>query len=521
MWKWIIIALSFSAPLSTPPAADSSKFGQVAFSNSGAAAAQPAFLRGLALLHDFEYPAAARAFREAQAIDPHFALAFWGEAMTYNHAVWMEQDLAGARAVLARMGPSPEARSALAKTDREKAYLRALELLYGQGSKEDRDFRYSEAMAAVHARFPADVDATAFYALSLLGTAHKGRDIPTYMRAAALLEEVFPEHRTHPGVLHYLIHAYDDPAHAVLGLRAARTYAQVAPEAGHALHMTSHIFLALGMWDDVIAANVGANRVVNEHRAARGLGRSPGCGHYDEWLVYALLQEKRGTEARKLVESCREAAGTETAAAPDVKLETAWSNALSYANMQATLAAEDPNGPPVPTLGTHGRGYLRSSFEELYAAALLRVGDVPGLHTAAIALREAGERLMPALAAAEGTGTEVAQLKIMIAQVEALELLAAGNADAGVAKLRTAAAADDALPAEFGPPAITKPTDELLADQLLKLGRSREAAATYRAALTRAPGRRISLEGLAQSEAANGNVAAAQLARAQLATFTR
>src|SRR5947209_7231062 len=251
----------------TVPASAQSEVGEVAFANSGPLEAQEPFLRGLALLHNFEYPDAAEQFRKAEAVDPDFAMAYWGEAMTFTHPVWMQQDLDAARAVLGRLGATPEARLAKARTERERDYLRAVEVLYGSGTKEERDFRYSDAMAALHQRYPQDVDATAFYALSLLGTAHQGRDFATYMRSAALLEEVFPTHQRHPGVLHYLIHSYDDPIHAPLGMRAARLYGKVAPNAGHALHMTSHIFVALGLWDDVIAANERAIGVVNRHRA--------------------------------------------------------------------------------------------------------------------------------------------------------------------------------------------------------------------------------------------------------------
>src|SRR5947199_8999 len=126
---------------------------------------------------------------------------------------------------LAVAGAAAEARLAKAKTERERDYLRTLEVLYGSGTKEERDFRYSDAMAALHQRYPDDVDATAFYALSLLGTAHQGRDFATYMRSAALLEEVFPTHQHHPRALHYLIHSYDDPIHAPLELRTARRHA--------------------------------------------------------------------------------------------------------------------------------------------------------------------------------------------------------------------------------------------------------------------------------------------------------
>src|SRR5215212_5236964 len=281
----VLLALLVAAPLLAQ-----SDVGEVAFANTGAEAAQPAFRRGLALLHNFEYESAAESFREAQKADPDFVMAYWGEAMTQTHPIWYQQDLEKAREILKRLGDTAEARARRAKSDRERDYLRTLEVLYGEGSKDDRDNRYAEAMAELHRKYADDVDATAFYALALLGTSHAGRDVPTYMRAAALLEEVFPGHRNHPGVLHYLIHAYDDPTHAPLGIRAARLYGAVAPSAGHALHMTSHIFIALGMWDDVIDANRRAIAVVNKQRAARG--RSPqDCGHYPTWLHYALLQK--------------------------------------------------------------------------------------------------------------------------------------------------------------------------------------------------------------------------------------
>src|ERR1700694_753700 len=278
--------------------------GEVSFANTGAEAAQPAFLRGLGLLHTFEYGSAAESFREAQKIDPAFVMAYWGEAMSYTHPVWYQQDLAAARAVLQRLGSTPADRAARAKSDRERAYLLTIEVLYGDGSKDERDFKYADAMAALHQRYPDDVDATAFYALALLGTSHNGRDTATYMRAAALLEDVFPTHQHHPGVLHYLIHSYDDPVHAPLGMRAARLYGAVAPDAGHALHMTSHIFIALGMWDEVIDANVRALAVVNTHRAATGKSTAH-CGHYETWLHYALLQKHRNEEARKMLDACR------------------------------------------------------------------------------------------------------------------------------------------------------------------------------------------------------------------------
>src|ERR1700704_5912252 len=292
--------------------------GEVAFANSGAPAAQVDFLRGLAQLHNFEYDDAAEHFRKAEQLDPDFAMAFWGEAMTENHPVWHEQDLVTARQIFARLGATSEARLAKAPTHREKLYLHSVEILYGDGTKEERDQKYELAMADLHQRFPNDVDGASFYALAILGSAEQGRDFGTYMRAAAVLEEIFPEHPRHPGVVHYLIHCYDDPIHAPLGLRAARIYSKVAPEAAHAQHMTSHIFLSLGMWDDVVKANETAMAVVNRER--QKVGKEPSwCGHINEWLEYGYLQQGRIEDARRILDGCRQTAEKAAAAASDPK----------------------------------------------------------------------------------------------------------------------------------------------------------------------------------------------------------
>ena len=302
--KIIGVLFLISASVSAAQSGSPQPVGEVSFENSGAAAAQAEFLRGLAQLHNFEYDDAALHFREAQKIDPGFAVAYWGEAMTKNHGVWHEQDQRAALEILSRLGATPAARQAKAPTEREKLYLGAVETLYGDGSKEQRDQKYMGDMARLHQRYPADVDAAAFYALAILSSAEQGRDFAIYMRAAAVLEEVFPLHPRHPGVVHYLIHCYDDPIHAPLGLRPARIYAQIAPDAGHAQHMTSHIFLALGMWDEVVRANETATGVVSHHRELAG--KPPGlCGHYNEWLLYGYLQLDRIADARRVLEGCR------------------------------------------------------------------------------------------------------------------------------------------------------------------------------------------------------------------------
>ena len=173
-------------------------------------------------------------------------MAYWGEALTHEHPLWNQQDLAAARAVLNQLGPDDEARVRRAQTDREKAYIRSVNILFGKGDARERDYAYSAALKAISETWPSDVDARALYALSVLTTSHNGRDFYKYIQAGAVTEELMDRAPRHPGALHYNIHSYDDPVHAPLGRRAADIYSGVAPAAVHALHMPSHIYFALG-----------------------------------------------------------------------------------------------------------------------------------------------------------------------------------------------------------------------------------------------------------------------------------
>ena len=500
-----IIALTLSLFFSGSQASAEGGYGRVQFPNSGAPTAQADFLEGMALLHDFEYPSAAAAFRRAQAVEPSFAMAYWGEAMTHNHPIWMAQDLKAARDALNRLAPTAPARRAKAKTEREKAYFDVLEILYGDGSKQERDFRYEEAMAKLHARYPDDVDAAAFYGLAILGTAHAGRDIPTYMRAAGVLEEAWTNHRDHPGLVHYLIHSYDDPAHAPLGLRAARIYAKIAPDAGHAQHMTSHIFLALGMWPEVVHSNIAAIAALDRVRKSTGKGPAR-CGHYPSWLGYGYLQLGQLEKARSTVAACR--ASVESQAAMD------------HAGMSM-----DPDSSPL------------SSFANMRLRYLLDTGDWTGEIAGWTVPKSAGAgaRLDFAFARAigeitqgrrdvarqaisdlEAVGREVADIKTKSADpdpsyrvrpeiflLQARALLAEQEGDfAGAERLMLQAVGlEDKLPIAFGPPTIDKPSHELLGEFLLRRGRKDEAHAEFEKAVARTPGRRLTEQGFVATSA--------------------
>lgn len=478
------------------------EFGVVAFENSGPIAAQSDFLLGVAQLHNFEYDDAQASFKRAQQLAPDFAMAYWGEAMTKNHAIWHQQDLTGAREVLARLGATPEARLAKAPTAREKLYLQSLEVLYGDGDKAERDQKYEAAMAELHRQFPADVNATSFYALAILGSAEQGRDFATYMRAAAVLEEVFPQNPNHPGVNHYLIHCYDDPIHAPLGLRPARLYAKVAPEAGHAQHMTSHIFLAMGMWEDVVAANETAVAVVNRQRAAAG--KPPRmCGHYNSWLLYGYLQQGRTNDARRVLEGCRTEAEKHSNAPfgspdPDDSSLGSYVEMRSHFLIDSQLWNDEEVRRPLPA---GGGPFSQFTFDYTNALAAFKRGDFAAARESS-ARAEADRKLGDAWLKQQKwmDPNDAKRLAIMSDQLSALAASPNANGKETVTLLQQIADRERDLPLEFGPPAIPKPTDELLGEILLQSKDTEGARRAFEADLARAPGRRLAVEGLAASK---------------------
>ena len=494
-----VIALTISLLLAGSQASAGGGYGHVDFANSGAPAAQADFLDGLALLYDFEYPAAAAAFRRAEALDPSFAMAYWGEAMTFNHPIWMQQDLKAAQTALNKLAPTPAARRARAKTDREKEYFDTIEILYGTESKAERDFLYEDAMARLHARYPNDVDATAIYGLAILGTAHAGRDITTYMRAAGVLEEAWINHRDHPGLVHYLIHSYDDPVHAPLGLRAARIYAKIAPDAGHAQHMTSHIFLALGMWQESVQANLAAIAAADRAREAEKKG-SMRCGHYPSWLGYSYLQLGQTDKARSAVASCRTAVESESAMDhaghsmdPDQSLSG------SFANMRLRYLLDTGDwtgeiaGSTLPKVAGPG---ARLDFAFARAMGEISQGHRAAARQALAELETAGREVAD-IETKRGDSDPTYRVRPEIFLLEARALLTEQEGDiAGAEKLlRQAVSLEEKLPIAFGPPTIEKPTHELLGEFLLRRGRKDEARAEFERALALTPGRRLAARG--------------------------
>ena len=476
----LLMLLCFTA---FPAAAQFTGLGSTTFENSGAPEAQGAFSRGLLLLHSFEYEDAREAFVEAHRIDPDFAMAYWGEAMTHNHPVWMLQDTEEARTVLLELAPNLEGRLAKAPTDREKDYLRTIDVLYfGEGDKEERDFAYESQMATLSAKYPEDLEASAFHALSLLGLAHEGRDFALYMRSAAIAEEVFALNPQHPGAAHYLIHAYDDPIHAPLGLRAARVYADIAPEASHALHMPSHIFTALGMWPEMASANEASFAASDARMHRKGLDVNARNFHARHWLAYAYLQQGRYAEAEELVQSMLN----------DVEEGGGSKKARGYAAMMLVDYLVETRGWD----SEHAR--IEFDLEDISPVSVANMLFIRGKVALADGdeggAREALKELMN-LEDAEEVGI------LLQHQLKADLLMLEGNLDGAIELLNVAAQIDAGRPLDYGPPLPAKPTHELLGEYYLKAKEGSLAMSAFQASLARAPGRSLSFIGL--SEAAN------------------
>jgi tetratricopeptide (TPR) repeat protein len=519
----IVAALSVvaapSALLSQEPShahgGEGHRLGTVDFPNSGAPAAQESFLRGIAFLHSFEYTDAAEAFREAQAVDPDFALAFWGEALTNTQLLWGVDDPDAARQALGRLAASPEDRLALAGTEFERAFGAAVEAFFAEDETTTRARAFADSLRGLAARDPAP-EAAAFASLAIQMALAEGaypQAERTSLReeAIALADRVFRANPDHPGAAHYLIHAYDDPELAPRGLEAARAYASIAPDAEHALHMPSHIFLQVGLWDDTASSNERAWAASRAWVARRGASGADHDFHSLQWLQYAYLQQGRHDMAAALVDSARSVlAGVEleSGSYPDA--------VYIVPRLEFALAAEtgnwtawNPPAAPEPASGGSARQrfFALNAMYQRGAGSAMR-GDAAAAEEAARAVRQVAEELPDG---APGAGS----VELAAMQLEALAAGARGDHEAMLAGLEAAARASDALPPPVGPPS-SLPTQELLGNALLEAGRPAEAVVAFERALELRPNRSTTLLGLARARSATGDLAGAAAAYREL-----
>jgi tetratricopeptide (TPR) repeat protein len=486
---------------------DPTKLGKVHFPISCGPASQKKFDVGLAMLHSFWYAKAEKAFSDLAANDPGCAMAHWGVAMSHFHQIWYapppEDRKAGAAAVEA-------ARAARPKTARERDWIEALAVYYRDSETVDhvtRFLAYEKAMADLAAKYPKDREASIFYALTLNGVALAVPPDKTYARtkkAGAILEPIFREMPQHPGVAHYIIHSYDFPTLAERGLDAARRYSKIAQDSPHALHMPSHIFTRLGLWDDSIQSNLDSASA-----ARKDLQRTmPGAFSFDElhamdYLAYAYLQSGRDAEARKVLEEASRAEKFD-------KENFAVAYALSAIPARLALERRDWNAATTVALRPREFPWSKFPYTEATVVFARAVGFAHGGDTTSA--RTEIERLEKLRDNLKTAGNAFWAATVEIVRLEAAAWLArAERKDTEALEImRSAAALEDTVDKHPVTPGPILPAREQLGDLLLELGKPAEALAEYRSALAASPNRLNGVYGAARAARLSGDSAAAK-----------
>lgn len=532
-WKLHILMVLLIGALAMSASAQTSELGNVKFETSGSERAQAHFLRGLAALHSFWYEEALEAFRESTKVEPDFMMGFWGEAMALNHPLWSEQDTTAAREVIAKIKDTSKL------TPRERAYLNAVKMLYADGDKRARDVAYSAAMEKVYRDYPDDLDAAAFYSLSLLGIVRpEEKTYRLQAQAAALALDVYQKNPNHPGAAHYIIHAFDDPQHAILALPAARRYAGIAPEAHHARHMPSHIFLQLGMWPEAAASNESAWEASDAWMKRKSLSTSVRDYHSLHWLIYIYLQQGRYNKAEQLLALMKKVMSESTY---DNKLRPAYYE-NNYANMAAAYVVETERWelatklfPASPADGQvsaeqsatgghagHGANSTASNATPTDGPVTVRASNrgqtlplfVRGLSEAISGSADLDKSLARLRSIPRGGSSEA--LEIREFEIAALAASMKQDHPKAVGLMKQATILEEAMGPPSGPPGLVKPSHELFGEILLRAGKAPEAAEQFKAALMRQPNRARSLLGAARSAAKSGDQHGAATAYAKL-----
>jgi hypothetical protein len=520
--KWLtrFLVIVLIGAFSSVIRGQNSQLGKVEFSTSGSEAAQAHFLRGLAALHSFWYEEALEAFRESTRVEPDFMMGYWGEAMAHNHPLWSEQDASAAREVIKKIKDTPKL------TPRERAYLDAVKTLYGEGDKRARDIAYSAAMEKIYRAHANDLDAAAFYSLSLLGLVKsEEKSYRLQARAGAIALDVYGKNPNHPGAAHYIIHAFDDPEHAILALPAARRYADIAPEAHHARHMPSHIFLQLGMWPEAALSNESAWEASEAWMKRKNLSTSVRDYHSLHWLLYVYLQQGRYRKAEELVTLMKK---TMSESRYENKMRPGYYE-NNYANMAAAFVIETERWSLVPTL-------FPASAESEPVPASTTAAGTHGAHGGAQPVSSDGSasvrvfdrgRTLPMLvrgfasalgdpSATDGnitkTGTtsrEPESKTIGELEVAALAAAVKGSHEQAADFMKEAIKLEEQMGPPSGPPSLIKPAHELFGEILLRAGKPEAAREQFEISLLRQPNRARSLLGAARAAAQAGHQSAA------------
>lgn len=458
------------------------KLGTVQFPTSCSSTEQKSFERAVALLHSFAYSAAEKAFADVAKADPKCAMAHWGIAMTYFHPLWPPPI---AEADVVRGQTEIERAAQLGGSEREREFIAALKLIYTNADSvpyRKRADAYVVAMGKLAERNPNDVECQVFYALALIATASPAdKSHANEKKAVALLEPLFRKYPEHPGIPHYLIHACDNPEMATRGVEPARIYAQIAPSAPHALHMPSHIYTRLGMWQESIASNTAARK------AAREQGDIGEELHAMDYLIYANLQLGRDQDAARVLDDLRKMAGLSPKYFKVAYAASAMPARYAIERRQwneATRLAPMPDALPQASALTAWSRAVGFAHSKQAAAARKEAAKLTSIYEQ---LRAAGD---------EYWATQIhVQLNSALAWISHAE----GKTDEAVKLMRDAADEEDAVEKLPVTPGAIAPTREQLGDLLLETNHPADALKEFERALAMTPQRRNALAGAARA----------------------
>ena len=486
------------------PAGDPGKLGKVNFPVSCEPAVQPQFSSAVAMLHSFWYEKASETFAGVADKDPTCGMAYWGIAMTYYHQIWSAPGPADLNAGLSAL---EKAKAAGAKTQRERDYIAAIETFYKDSDKLDHGTRaaaYEKAMDQLQARYSDDHEAAIFHALALLAIAPPtDKTYVNQRRAGAILEPLFVEQPEHPGIAHYLIHAYDYPPLAERALGAARRYAKIAPDSPHALHMPSHIFTRLGLWQESIDSNLASAASAEKNNA-------PGNElHAKDYLIYAYLQRAQDREAQKALEA-------PPAGRSDDPQYMNWLYAMGTSPARYAVErhqwAEAATLPVPPNTFPGGRwAWTEANLHFARALGASHTGKTEAARKEVERLASLRDTLL------QGNDKYWAdQVDIQRETATAWITLAESKREEALAQMRSAAEHEDRTDKHNVTPGVILPARELLGDMLLELNQPGEAMIEYEATLHTAPNRLNALSGAARAAKLSGDNAKAKAYYAKL-----
>ena len=489
------------------PAGEPEKLGKVNFPVSCDAAVQPQFNRAVAMLHSFWYEKAIEEFAAIAKKDPACSMAYWGIAMALYHPIW---EAPGPAALKQGSEAVAKAKLAVPKTARERDYITAIETFYKDSDKMDhrtRALAYEKAMGQLHARYPDDREAAIFYALALQGSASPtDKTYTNQKKAGAILEKIFAEQPNHPGVAHYIIHAYDYPPLAGQALNAARSYAKIAPDSPHALHMPSHIFTRLGLWQESIESNLASEAAAQKYKA-------PGNElHAKDYLVYAYLQGAQDRAAKNVIE----------AAPPPLQEDPQYFNGLYATGTMAPRYAVERHqwaeaaALTIPPNIFPGGRYAWAEANIHFARALgaSHIGDTDSAKKELQQLESLRDTLVQTNEKYWADQVEI-QREVATARVT----LAEGNQQEALQQMRHAAEHEDSTDKHPVTPGVILPARELLGEMLLELKEPAEALVEFEGTLRTAPNRYNALSGAARAAKLSGNNEKAKAYYAKLLTI--